>query len=29
LARPDSPTAFRSKINVAGVSDDLGVRLAA
>jgi serine protease len=28
LARPDSPTAFRAKINVAGVSDDLGARLA-
>jgi hypothetical protein len=28
LAPPDSPTAFRAKINVAGVSDDLGARLA-
>jgi serine protease len=28
LARPDSPTAFRAKINTAGVSDDLGTRLA-
>jgi serine protease len=29
LARPDSPTAFRAKINVAGVSENLGARLAA
>jgi serine protease len=29
LARPESPTAFRAKINVAAVSDDLGARLAA
>ncbi|HWH99783.1 MAG TPA: S8 family serine peptidase [Propionibacteriaceae bacterium] len=28
LARPDSPTTFRAEINVAGVSDDLGARLA-
>jgi serine protease len=28
LARPDSAAAFRAKINVAGVSDDLGARLA-
>jgi hypothetical protein len=28
LARPGSLTAFRAKINVAGVSDDLGARLA-
>jgi serine protease len=28
LAWPDSPTAFRAKSNIAGVSDDLGARLA-